>query len=516
MKAADKNALNDWDEFRKSISESTPVDIAETHEEKIKRIKMLEADPQAWKKYYFPKFFKYESPDFHVEASERMRSNFTELGHWYEVRNWARGLSKTTTLMFDVMYLVLTGQLKAPIFYTSSTYDAAEAFLTKYQCQLDSNQRIIADYGQQERPGMWGAGDFTTLKGVRFIALGAGQSPRGASSDELRPGCIILDDFDTDQECLNPDIIQKKWDWFEKALLFTVDVSEPYLIIWLGNIIAEDCCIVRAGAMADYQEAINIRDDYGVSVWPEKNSEEVIDYLISKATYAASQQEFFNNPVRTGRTFPEMRWGHCPPLKECPFIVVYADPATSNKDKPTLKSKALNSCKAIVVVGFKGTARYVYRCYVDNMNNSHFIDYLYAAKAYSKDAKALYTFIENNSLQNPFYEQVLKPMINKKGKEKGVYLAVTPDTRKKDDKFTRIEATLEPLNREGNLILNIDEANDPHMKRLESQFKAVSPNSKTMDAPDATEGAVFIINNKASSLSTNIKVLKASKPRKSL
>jgi hypothetical protein len=54
------------------------------------------------------------------------------------------------------------------------------------------------------------------------------------------------------------------------------------------------------------------------------------------------------------------------------------------------------------------------------------------------------------------------------------------------------------------------------MKRLESQFKAVSPNSKTMDAPDATEGAVFIINNKASSLSTNIKVLKASKPRKSL
>jgi hypothetical protein len=66
------------------------------------------------------------------------------------------------------------------------------------------------------------------------------------------------------------------------------------------------------------------------------------------------------------------------------------------------------------------------------------------------------------------------------------------------------------------LILNIDEANDPHMKRLESQFKAVSPNSKTMDAPDATEGAVFIINNKASSLSTNIKVLKASKPRKSL
>jgi hypothetical protein len=321
-----------------------------------------------------------------------------------------------------------------------------------------------------------------------------------------------MDDFDTDEECLNTEIIDKKWKWFEKALFFTVDVSKPYLILWLGNIIAEDCCIVRASKMADYSEIINIRDEYGVSVWPEKNSEEDIDYQISKVSWEASQSELFNNPVVQGKAFPEMKYGKCPPIKECPFIVVYADPATSNRDKPTVKSKALNSCKSVVVIGFKGPFRYVYKAYVDNMNQSHFVDYLFAARTYATGAKSLFTFIENNSLQNPFYEQVLRPAISRKGREIGNALAITPDARDKGDKYTRIEATLEPINRMGNLILNEEERNDPHMKRLEAQFKAAGPNSKTMDGPDAVEGAVWIINSKAAALtSTKMTVIRPNK-----
>ncbi len=105
--------------------------------------------------------------------------------------------------MMDVMYLVLTGKLKN-IIYTSSTWDAAADFLTKYQIQLDSNQRIIHDYGKQEMPGNWSRGDFTTALGVKFLALGAGQSPRGNGNEEIRPDCIIVDDFDTDPGMFEP------------------------------------------------------------------------------------------------------------------------------------------------------------------------------------------------------------------------------------------------------------------------------------------------------------------------
>jgi len=47
------------------------------------------------------------------------------------------------------------------------------------------------------------------------------------------------------------------------------------------------------------------------------------------------------------------------------------------------------------------------------------------------------------------------------------------------------------------MILNEDEKEDPNMKRLEAQFKSVSPNSRTMDGRDAVEGAVFKLKNMA-------------------
>src|SRR5665213_1551805 len=107
-----KSAQIEWDKFRESIRKSTPVDLSETQEQKKKRIAELEKDHEAWKKYYFPKFFTFPSPAFHKTASNRLINNFIKKRHWYEVKHWARGLSKTTTTMMDVLFLVMTGKLK--------------------------------------------------------------------------------------------------------------------------------------------------------------------------------------------------------------------------------------------------------------------------------------------------------------------------------------------------------------------------------------------------------------------
>jgi hypothetical protein len=485
----------DWEKFREGVRKSTTVNLLETPEQKKKRIAELEADPQKWKEYYFPKYFKYKSPRFHLEASERLLKNFKKKKHWYEVRHWARGLAKSTTFMFDVLFLVCTGKLKN-IILVSSTYDAAENFITKYQVQLDSNQRLINDYGKQELPGSWEQGNFTTRNGVKFIALGARQSPRGNGNEEVRPDCIIVDDFDTDEECRNPDIINQKWDWFEKALFFAVDTAEPYLVMWNGNIIAEDCCVVRAGKVADFTETINIRDENNKSVWPQKNKEEDIDYQMSKVSYESAQQEMFNNPIRQGQTFKEMTWGKCPPLKDLSFVVVYADPATSNKDKPTQKSKKQSSCKSVFIVGALDLKFYVYKGFLDHTTNSKFIEWMYASRDYISNKTQAYFYIENNTLQDPFYGQVLLPLIFEKGKELKSILPITPDDRNKGGKWVRIEGTLEPLNRLGLLILNQDEKENPHMKRLEAQFKSASATCRTMDGPDCIEGGVHVLKNK--------------------
>lgn len=494
-KINDKQASINWEQFRQGIRKSTPIDLSETAEQKKRRIAHLEANPEEWKRYHFKKFFTSESPDFHIKASKRLLTNFEKHRHWYEVRHWVRGLSKTTTAMMDFLYLVLTGKLKN-IIYTSSTYDAAEKFLTKWQAQLDSNQRIINDYGKQELEGSWTKGSFKTRAGVQFMALGAGQTPRGNGNDEIRPDGLIMDDFDTDEECLNEDRINKKWSWFEQALFFTIDLSSPYLILWLGNIIAPDCCVVRAGKIADHCEIINIRDAAGKSVWPQKNSEEQIDYAISKVSYESSQQELFNNPMRQGQTFKELTYGKCPPLNKLSFAVIYADPSPANTDKPTLKSKAQNSCKAVGIIGFFEGKYYVYKVWVNHTTNATFIDWLHLAKQYVGNHCACYVFIENNTLQNPFYEQVLLPLVWQKEREWQFSLGITPDDQKKPDKWTRIEATLEPLVRLQQLIFNEKEKGEENMKRIDAQFINASASSKSLDGPDMIQGGVKIIQNK--------------------
>lgn len=65
------------------------------------------------------------------------------------------------------------------------------------------------------------------------------------------------------------------------------------------------------------------------------------------------------------------------------------------------------------------------------------------------------------------------------------------DAKQKTDKATRIEANLEPLVRTGRLVLNIDQRDNPHMRRLEEQFLMFSLQMRyPADGPDCVEGAL--------------------------
>lgn len=489
----DKQALSIWTDYVDNIRKQTALFTGETDEQQRKRIVILEKDPELWFKYYFPQYCYAEAADFHKEATKRIMKN----AEWYEVRNWSRELAKDVRTMMEILFLMLKKK-KRYMLMISNSWDAAEKFLRPYKGNLEANQRIINDYGVQELPGSWSAGDFITRKGAGFLAIGAGQNPRGTRNEEVRPDIIVFNDIDTDEECRNADIIENKWKWIESAAIGTRSVSKATLIIFIGNIIAEDCCVVRATAHADYVHVVNIRNEDGGSSWPQKNTDEHIDRVLSKISYGAQQREYFNNPIDDGKVFKEMTYGPCPPLNQFPIIVVYADPAPSNRDRPGIKAKLQNSTKAVVITGYAKNKYYIIKAWVDSTTNSNFIDWLYAARnLIAGSATQPYFFIENNTLQNPFYEQVLLPLIHEKGNQPGnTVLGISPDDRQKPDKYFRIEGTLEPLNRLGLIILNQEEKENPHMKRLEAQFKSVSANSKTMDAPDAVEGAVHILKNK--------------------
>lgn len=484
-KTSSKQLIQNWDDYRSSLLADTFVDkmsAAQIH----KHRQQLEADDIEWIKFFFPKFAYAEFALFHKKGIKRILNN----PEWYEVLSWSRELSKTTISMFCLLKLALTGK-KKNILIVSNSKDNADRLSEPFRANLDTNQRIIAYYGTQFQIGKWEMGEFTTSKGVAFRALGAGQSPRGTKNDEFRPDVIYVDDFDTDEECRNPDIVDKKWNWFESALYPTRSISNPLLVLWCGNIIAKDCCITRAGKLADNWDIINIRDKQGKSTWPAKNTEAHIDRVLSKISTRAQQQEYYNNPVSVGDTFKQMRWGKVPLLNSFKFLVSYGDPAPSNN-----KNKA-GSYKSNFLIGCKDGIFYVITGYLDKVTNSEYVDWYYYINTYVKGRTQVYYFTENNTLQDPFYQQVFIPLFIEKGKENGHYLSIAADIRTKPDKFSRIEGNLEPLNTQGRLILNEAEKGNPHMARLEEQFLLVNPRlSAPADGPDCIEGGVFICNNK--------------------
>lgn len=483
---SDKQYLEDWNAFRENISRATPIDLNESEVEKLKRIKRLEGNDEEWFKYYFPNFYTSEPAPWHKTSTKYVMPN----PEFFIVRAWARELSKSGRTMMEVLKLALMSK-KKNILMVSNSFDNAKRLLLPYKSILEKNNRIINDYGKQESIGSWEAGEFVTRKGVAFRAVGSGQTPRGSRKDEIRPDVLLVDDIDTDEECRNKDSIKKKVEWLQDAVFGTRSISNPMLVIVCGNIIAKYSTVTELMKYADRVEVINIRDKDGKSTWPQKNTEAMIDRVLSKISWRSGQKEYFNNPITQGDVFKEITYGKCPPIHTCDQVVMYADPSTSNKDRGTA------SHKAVCIVGYKNLTFYVYWVRVDVCGNSKFVDWLFDAYRFMVvgrvDIKRM--FIENNSLQDPHYEQVIQPLILQMSKDYGFWIPLSPDTRKKSDKFERIEGTLEPINRHGKLIFNEKLKSEPNMQRAEDQILGVSKSSKTMDFPDCLEGAVWLIQN---------------------
>ena len=105
----------------------------------------------------------------------------------------------------------------------------------------------------------------------------------------------------------------------------------------------------------------------------------------------------------------------------------------------------------------------------------------------------VYWYMENNKLQDPFFNQVFRPLLRDQCRDRRRELYIKGDDRKKTDKATRIEANLEPIDRECRWVFNEQERDNPMMQELINQFKLFELTLPyPADGPDAVEGAVTI------------------------
>lgn len=506
MKQTDRDALRYWERLRESVYNATTIYEATSVAEIERHRTRLESDFEAWVRFFLPHYAGYPFAPFQRRAFRRVLAH----DEWFEVRSWSRELAKSTIGMFEDLYLALTRR-KRFFIMAGNTHEAATRLLAPYKIELEANRRIQQYYGRQQTLGHWTEDFFSAKCGATFMALGAGETPRGVKNKAARPDVIRVDDFDTLPDCANPSILDKKWAWWEKDLYPTRSVSGGTLIVFNGNLIAEDCCVKRAGALADHWDIVNLRmvdprhpngvEDYrdGKSVWPEKNPEPMIDRVLSKMSYVAAMGEYFNTPISEGNVFGTQLLGKVPPLGRFPFLVIYGDPAPGQRRG----NAASGSFKAVWLTGVLDDVLYVIKGRLFRGLNDDFIEaYFHLFRCAGMGLKVpVFSFIENNSLQDPFFQQVYKPLMDRKRRETGVMLSIQPDAAIKGDKAARIEANLEPLNRNGLLVFNEAEKDSPDMQELLKQFRLFTMRTPyPADGPDCIEGAWRMIRSKLSQM----------------
>lgn len=483
MAVSKKEVLLRWDSFRKNLVRETPVPI-ETEVQKQKRIERLKGNFEEFCQYYFPNYCTAPFAKFHLKLARKAIENDCI----YMVAALAREHAKSVLFgLFIPAYLKFTGKLRNMLIVSHNNENAAE-LLMPLMINLESNARIIADYGKQKGYRGWEVGRLITTDSCSFRAIGAGQSPRGSRNEEARPDCILIDDIDTDEESRNEARQKKKWSWIEEALFPTMSISGAKRFFVVGNIISKTGMVMRAGKLADFFMQINILDKNGEPSWKERYTLDQVNYMLSKISYVAGQKEYFNNPINEGSVFRDIKWGKVPPLSRFKFLISYGDASYKDSRK--------NDFKAVPLLGILDGVLYIINCRLEQTTTKNMIEWYYDLQDYVGGATQVYNAIECNGFQDAWFTDVFTPQLNQVEKQKGL-LPIIPDDRSKPDKFSRIEGNLEPLNRNGKMVFNEAERNNPHMMRLEEQFKAIEPSLPGHDdGPDAVEGGYFMANNK--------------------
>lgn len=98
-----------------------------------------------------------------------------------------------------------------------------------------------------------------------------------------------------------------------------------------------------------------------------------------------------------------------------------------------------------------------------------------------------------------FIQDLILDEFRKAGAACGMQMPLLGDKRRKPDKFARIEA-LQPLFERGLVVFNERERESPGMSVLVEQLLMFQKGSRAHDdAPDALEGAIFLLNRRNSS-----------------
>lgn len=484
IRASDRKLIINFEELVDIIKGSTSIDPFESAGDKRKRINSLLYGAGAYERfctYYFPEYCFAPFGWFHKEYPPHVADNPNNIFLWQFAREFAKS---THGCLFLPLFLKMRGELTGMIVGSHDENMAAQKLLD-IQVNLEANQRLINDFGEQMSFGNWESGQFKTKDDVAFYGFGKGQSPRGTKFKWKRPNFGAIDDLNDSRQLKNDRIAEEDFKWVMEEFKPALWIKKWWLLI-LQNKFHDNTVTALIENNEDIKSnvmRVNMKDDDGHSNWPENFTDEDIKCL-EESEGGSFIRERMNTPFEEGKTFKTewIKWGSIPALNKFDGVLVhYLDPSYKSTEK--------SDYKFWVLIGKKGAEYFVIKAWGEKTTSKMMWEYAFDVDDFVGEANTVKHAMEANFIQ----EDIHKKELDNVEEDKERTLRVFMDRRSKPNKEERIE-TMQPIFQRGRITFNQDEKDSPGMKLLKKQLLAFEKGSRINDdGPDALEGAIWYI-----------------------
>lgn len=503
-KVIERRTYDEWKLFCDQVQDSTAVNISETKDDQAGRKKKALA-PNGYNffvKTYFPIYADVDCGDFHISAAHRIcvKERPTEDPNLIAILEWPREHAKSVHADILIpMWMMAKGTLNGMILMGKNEDDAAN-LLGDIQAQLQFNALFIHDFGEQFNFGDWSEGDFTTKSGIRFLAVGRGQSPRGARKGQRRPNYAVVDDVDDDELVNNQKRVKKVVKTILGALFFALDTRGATLVIAGNRIHAQSVLAHMVGDIKPgapkrekiyHSKVFAIDPKTGRPAWWQRYTLDMINSKVAAAGIYGRTEFFHENHVE-GEIFKDamihwLKMWHL--LKQYTMIIGYFDPSFENS--------TTSDFKAVRVWGGLSTPSgdWQRHCLKSFVRRAPIIDafaWMSAINDKLPTGVAILWYMEKQ-FTNKLFMDALSAHNKERAASGKKQLIVLLDETQKDPKYIRM-VQMQPSYLNNENFYNQDEMYNPDMIEGNNQLKGIEPGYQTPDdSPDADQGAWNIL-----------------------
>lgn len=342
-----------------------------------------------------------------------------------------RGHAKSTALTHDYGLSVALFRVESYIILASNNEELAIEHLGDITREVTENEELIDHFGivgmeTQAKTDI--IINFHDGYQCRIIARGSGQKMRGRKWKGKRPGLIICDDLEDDEQVENVDRRVKFRKWFYRALLPAVRRGGKVRLH--GTILHEDSLLARLikddSWKTLFYRAHKSFDDFSEILWPEQFTEKELRRIrksyVDQFDAGGYSQEYLNDPFDNGEAY--LKKEGFVPMEALDYeiqkrVCVGVDFAISKKDKANRTSFTVGGQDALNILHIVGQ-------YVDRWDSLEIIDQMFDIQ--EKHEPQMF-FVEDGVIWKS-----IEPMLSQEMMKRNVFLTCVPILSIKDKK----------------------------------------------------------------------------------